>query len=84
MAFYSEQLVRVPERPSNEYYIAETKQLPETFLRSGKVLTYKNLTLIKDKLNPRYSEWKTDAEIQKMRRDGALPENEPSQLIRPN
>ena len=82
--FYSEQLVRVPERPSNEYYIAETKQLPETFLRSGKVLTYKNLTLIKDKLNPRYSEWKTDAEIQKMRRDGALPENEPSQLIRPN
>ena len=71
--FYAEQLIKVPEpRQNNSLYIAETKKIPDSFLRSGKVITYKVLTLIKDKNNPSYSEWKTDEEIKKMKKNNLL------------
>ena len=74
--FYTEQLIKVPENPLNQYYIAETKKIPEKFLRSGKILSYKNLTLIKDKLNPQYAQWKTDNEIAKMKKENILSEEQ--------
>ena len=70
--FYTQQLIKVPEQTQSTLYIAKTKKIPDSFLRTGKVLSFKNLTLIKDKNNPNYSEWKTDDEIQKMKKRNLL------------
>ena len=70
--FYTEQLIKVPEQTPNTLYIAETKKIPDSFLRTGKIISYKIMTLIKDKNNPNYSEWKTEDEIRKMKKDDLL------------
>ena len=70
--FYTEQLIKVPEQTPKTLYIAETKKIPDSFLRTGKIISYKTMTLIKDKNNPNYSEWKTDDEIRKMKKNDLL------------
>ena len=80
--FYSDQLIKVPEGSKNTFYIAQTKKVPDSYLRNGKISSYKTLTLIKDRNQPSYSEWKTDNEIEKMKKDNLLSTTFPT-IIRP-
>ena len=80
-SFYAEQLTKVPEKSLHEFYVADKKKIPETFLRNGKILSYKHLTLIKDHLNPNFSEWKTNEQVEKMKKDQLLSDD--SILLKP-